>query len=126
MTEWIIQSRAHECEACGEPFADTHRRDVAQMARDRFFQDGDDAEALAQRECGQDAALGDAEHGLARGFARGMEVGNPRAPEVVACVSSFGRGSLLSGCGGIAYAEGCTMCAAKSASASSFSSVITV
>jgi hypothetical protein len=36
------------------------------MPGDGLFQDGDDAELLSQRERGEDAALGNAEHGLFR------------------------------------------------------------
>ena len=48
----------------GEAIDDAHRAQVAQMARDRLRQDGDDAEALAQCQRSQHAAFADAQHRL--------------------------------------------------------------
>ncbi len=59
----------------GHAVVQAHLPDIAQVARNRFPQDRDHAEALAQGERGQDAALGDAQHRLGRELARGMQAG---------------------------------------------------
>ena len=56
----------------GHAVGDAHLPDIAQMAWNGFLQDRDDAEALAERHCRVDAALGDAQHRLGRELARGM------------------------------------------------------
>ena len=58
----------------GHPVVQPHLSDIAQMARDRSPQDGDHAEALAERKRGQDAALGDAQDGLRCYLSRGMQL----------------------------------------------------
>jgi hypothetical protein len=59
----------------GHAVVQPHLADIAQVARNRLPQDGDDAETLAERQRRQDAALGDAEDRLLSQFACRMQAG---------------------------------------------------